>query len=336
MLNDKKNLISPITGGQMCLKWDLEEVEYRKEKLKVWYPYYECADTGNRFTTTESDGVWCRQMHQQYCLKYGIPFTDEIIALRERYGLSAQKMALILGFGENQWRKYEQEEVPSVSNGRVIRSAMNPKVMLDFVESARGVLTVKEYEAAKAKVQAVIDRREDWRIEEYETKRVFAYGRGVENGFGQVSLSRLKNVMLYVLEHCGEVWTTKMNKLLFYIDFLSYRERGIAITGLSYRAIDFGPVPERWERVYSQFDEIRQEVRAVGEYEGNVLTASAKADETLFAEEELQIIVHVCEKLGMCSSRQVSELSHQEKAWLDCHDEHRMIPFEDAFALKGM
>ena len=336
MLNDKSNLVSPVTGGQMILKWDLEEVEYRKEKYKVWYPYYECVDTGNRFTTTESDGVWCHQLHEQYCLKYGIPFTDEIVALRERYGLSAQKMALILGFGENQWRRYEQEEIPSVSNGRVIRSAMNPKVMMDFVESARGVLTDKEYEAAKRKVQAVIDRREDWRIEEYETKRVFAYGRGVENGFAQVNLERLKNVMLYVLEHCEEVWTTKMNKLLFYIDFLSYRERGMAISGLSYRAIDFGPVPERWERVYSQFDEIRQEVRAVGEFEGNVLTAKEKADERLFTEEELQMMATVCERLGKYSSRQVSELSHQEKGWIGCHDEHRMIPFEDAFALKGV
>lgn len=336
MLRNDKDMTSPITGGRMSLNFEWRDIEYRKEKFRVMVPFYRCEDTGNQFTTTESDGVWCRQMHQQYCLKYGIPFTDEIIALRERYGLSAQKMSLILGFGENQWRKYEQEEVPSVSNGRVIRSAMNPKVMLDFVESAKGVLTDKEYEAAKAKVQAVIERREDWRIEEYETKRVFAYGRGVENGFGQVSLRRLKNVMLFVLEHCGEVWTTKMNKLLFYIDFMSYRERGIAITGLSYRAIDFGPVPERWERVYSQFDEIRQEVRAVGEYEGNVLKASARADETLFDEDELQIMAQVCERLGKCSSRQVSELSHQEKAWLECHDEHRMIPFEDAFALKGM
>lgn len=336
MLNQEKNLVSPITGGEMTLKWNLEEVEFRKEKFKVWYPYYECEDTGNRFTTTESDGVWCRQMHQQYCLKYGIPFTDEIIALRERYGLSAQKMALILGFGENQWRKYEQEDIPNVSNGRVIRSAMNPKVMMDFVESARGVLTEKEYEIAKIKVQAVIDKREDWRIQEYETKRVFAYGRGVENGFAQVSLERLKNVMLYVLEHCEDVWTTKMNKLLFYIDFLSYRERGMAISGLSYRAIEFGPVPERWERVYSQFDEIRQEVRAIGEHEGQMLIASKKTDESMFSAEELMLMRSVCDKLGKCSSRQVSELSHQEKAWIDCHDTHQMIPYDDAFMLKAM
>lgn len=336
MLNDNSNLVSPITGGKMSLNWDIEEVDFRKDKFKVWYPYYVCEDTGNRFTTTESDAVWCRQVHHQYCAKYGIPFTDEIVSLRERYGISAQKMSLILGFGENQWRRYEQEDIPSVSNGRVIRSAMNPMVMLDFVESARGVLTVREHDAARQKVQAVIDRGEDWRFEEYDMQRLFACERSMANGFAPISLQRLKNVILFVLEHCGDVWTTKMNKLLFYIDFLSYRERGMAVSGLSYRAIDFGPVPERWQRVYSQFDEIRQDVCAVGEYEGHVLTSETKADLSLFGQDEVKLMTLVCERLGQCSSRQISEMSHREKAWLDCHESHMIIPFEHAFALKQL
>ncbi len=333
MLNDKKNLVSPVTGGQMILKWDLEEIEYRKEKFKVWYPYYECVDTRNRFTTTESDGVWCHQMHHQYCQKYGIPYTDEIIALRARYGISAQKMSLILGFGENQWRKYEQEEIPSVSNGRVIRSAMNPKVMMDFVNSARGVLTDKEYETISRKVQAVIDQRDSRRIERYETNRVYACGRGEENGFAPLSLERLKEVMLRVLEKCGEMWVTKMNKVLFYIDFVAYRENGMAITGLAYRAIDFGPVPERWQRVYSQFDEIGQESRDMGEFEGQVLVSRIKPTEGVLTTGEVAIIDTVCERLKDFSSRKVSEMSHGEKAWTRNHEGHRMIPYSDAFEL---
>ena len=127
-----------------------------------------------------------------------------------------------------------------------------------------------------------------------------------------------------------------MNKLLFYIDFLSYRERGMAISGLSYRAIDFGPVPERWERVSASFDEIRVEVLAVGDFEGVMLKADARCDESLFSEEELQVLERVCSMLGGCSSRMLSEKSHQEKAWIENHEQHRMIPFEDAFVLRGM
>ena len=35
-----------------------------------------------------------------FCEKYGVPYTDEIVAIRRRYGISAQKkMSLILGIG---------------------------------------------------------------------------------------------------------------------------------------------------------------------------------------------------------------------------------------------
>ena len=108
----------------MTLEWEWREMEFRKETWRVMFPYYKCADTGEQFTTTDSDGVWLAQVRNQYCRKYGIPYMDEIVAVRERYGLSAVKMSAILGFGPNQWRKYEQEEVPNVSNGRMIRSIM--------------------------------------------------------------------------------------------------------------------------------------------------------------------------------------------------------------------
>lgn len=337
MIQDPTTMKSPITGGKLTLEWEWREMEFRKEKFSVMFPFYRCADTGEQFTTTESDGVWFTQLHNQYCKKYGIPYPDEIVAVRERYALSAAKMAEILGFGPNQWRKYEQEEIPNVSNGRMIRLIMNPKVFLDMVESAREVLTDKEYEKIRGRVQLLATDSERIQNERYETGRVYAVARGKENGFGQLSLERLKNVMLFVLEHCQDVWQTKMNKLLFYIDFLSYRERGMAITGLCYRAIDLGPVPERWERVYSSFDEIQpEEVLAATGFEGVMLHSDAKADESLFKEEELSVLNRVCERFGNCSSRELSEVSHKEHGWIENHLQHGMIPYDDAFVLRGI
>ena len=142
--------------------------------------------------------------------------------------------------------------------------------------------------------------------------------------------------MLFILEHCQDVWCTKMNKLLFYIDFMSYRERGMAISGLSYRAIDYGPVPERWDRVYSEFSEIKQDLRQVGDYAGSILNSSEKADEGLFSIDELEIMNTVCKKFGSLSSRELSRLSHEENAWLKYNESHDKIPFAEAFSLKAI
>jgi uncharacterized phage-associated protein len=272
----------------------------------------------------------------QYRAKYGIPFTDEIVATRARYGVSAAKMSAILGIGTNQWRLYESGEVPSVSNGRMIRSIMNPKVFLDLVESARQLLAEKEYNAITAKVKQVIAQSDKFHMDAYECRRLFSVARGADNGYSPISLERVKAVMLTVLQECNEVFCTKMNKLLFYIDFLSYRQRGIAMTGLSFRAIDFGPVPDRWEKLYSEFDEIRQELRPMGEYEGNVLLSDVAPDDAILNDSEKGIIHAVCTRFMGYSSNRISAISHDEPAWIKYHGAHSRIPFTEAFELKAL
>ena len=234
----------------MRVVYEPDSETYRGEKYDFIYISFHDDAEGESYTTTESDGVWLNQVTNQYRAKHGIPYTDEIIALRERYGLSASKMSVILGFGVNQYRLYEMGEVPSESNGKMIRSVMNPKVFLDLVNSSRHQLTDREYDKIVARMEEVIAQSDEWHSERWTVDRLFRSGRGVANGFAPLSTARLKNLLLYILGKMGDTFQTKMNKVLFYIDFLSYRERGMAISGLAYNAIDFGPVPQRWDRVY--------------------------------------------------------------------------------------
>ena len=166
--------------------------------------------------------------------------------------------------------------------------------------------------------------------------RVFLCKRGIDNGFAQQSLTRLKNIMLYIIGLCGEVFYTKMNKLLFYADFMAYRTSGYALSGLSYKAIDYGPVPERWDRVYSQFDEILQEPRSYGDKEGSVLTTTAKADLSIFTPEELLFLEQVCARFADCTSSDMTRISHEESAWIDYVRGYERISFESAFKLKAI
>lgn len=104
---------SPFTGGNATLKHEVSELTYRKETFKYVHLYYECDETKERFTTTELDEVNIGQIYNQYRAKYGIPFPDEIASLRKQYGLPAIKMSRILGFGDNQFRLYENSDMHS-------------------------------------------------------------------------------------------------------------------------------------------------------------------------------------------------------------------------------
>jgi uncharacterized phage-associated protein len=204
---------------------------------------------------------------------------------------------------------------------------MNPDVFIDMVHSSRHILLPKDYEK-------IIRQSDVSPLHPEYQPTIFVCERGIYNGYGVLSTDRVKNVLLYVLMKCGDVFYTKMNKLLFYADFVAYRQLGISITGLSYKAIEFGPVPERWDRIYSSFEEISIEPRIIGDREGTILTTSVKPDSSLFTESELHILDEICSSLACYTSTELSELSHQEPAWIDNHYSSSRISYEYAYALK--
>lgn len=327
---------SPYSGKPMRVLYEPDTWEMRGEV----YPYVHIAfrddENGEQFTTTESDTVCFEQVANQYRERHGIPYVDEIVALRERYGVSATKMALILGFGTNQYRLYETGEVPSESNGKMIRSAMNPSVFLDLVRSSRNQLTDKEYLKISKRVEEEIAEEQGKRQEQWEAARLFRTGRGRANGFAPQSPERLKNLLLHILEQMGETFQTKMNKVLFYIDFLSYRERGMAISGLAYQAMEFGPVPQRWDRVYSAFDNVEQREKLLQGQECLSLLANGTADMSGFSAVEMAVIDIVCELMKKMTSREASQMSHKEPMWNAHVEKQDLIPFSEAFSLVGI
>ena len=328
---------SPFTGKEMKLVYEKRTSNFRGEEYEFEHTAWLCEDTGEQFTTDESDTASFLQVTNQYRAKYGIPYTDEIISVRKRYGISAAKMSLILGIGVNQYRLYEQGEVPSVSNGRMIRSVMNPKVMLEMVESSRNEMSLTDYEKIVNKVKSVIADSEAYKLGQYESKWLFAVPRGAGNGYAQQSIDKLKNILLYFIEKSGGVFFTKMNKLLFYADFVAYRQTGKGITGLAYKAIQHGPVPVRWDRIYSFYDEINQEIVQFSDGRaGTKLVSKLSPDMTEFDEDELKVLEFVCERFKCETPTQISETSHQEEAWKRNIDSDQLINYEMAFTLKAI
>ncbi|MBO9573728.1 MAG: hypothetical protein J7497_16195, partial [Chitinophagaceae bacterium] len=127
---------SPITGKEMKLVKEPSRLPFRKEEFSIVYHYYLCEETKEQFTDDELDNINIIQVHNQYREKYGIPFPEEIKAIREKYQISASKMAEVLGFGPNTYRLYEAGEIPSVSNGRLILSINQPEEFIRQVEAS--------------------------------------------------------------------------------------------------------------------------------------------------------------------------------------------------------
>ena len=325
---------SPFTGGNASLCHELSELTFRKEKFQYVHLFYECDETKERFTTTELDEVNLGQVYNQYRVKYGIPFPDEIKSIRNKYGLSAAKMSQILGFGDNQYRLYENGDMPSEANGKILMSIMEWHVFESFVRNARNQFEEEEYEKIMTKVKAVQPDKEN----DFAKKYLFnGCRRNGYNGYALQSIDKLKNILLFYIGKFNGVFFTMMNKLLFYTDFYHYKMYGKGMSGLAYKAIKHGPVPIRWDRIYSSYNDIYQDIESFGAgVEGTKLTSTLSPDMSLFTKEETEVLIRIYNRFKTLNSAQISEASHTEEAWLKYVDSGQMISFNMAFELQAI
>ena len=54
-------------------------------------------------------------------------------------------MSKLLGFGDNQYRKYEEGEMPSVSNGKMISALKDPHFFLEILKLAQNQFPMMRY-----------------------------------------------------------------------------------------------------------------------------------------------------------------------------------------------
>lgn len=328
---------SPFTGGTATLHTENMEITFRKESFTVVSQFYKCDDTGEEFTTTEQDELTINQAYNQYREKYGIPFIEEIKGILDRYGISAAKMSKILGFGDNQYLKYTKGEVPSVSNGRMIAQIKDVAEFKKLLHIAKNEFSPEELSKIEKRIAPLQDINISF-MEQLIADSTFLYNdKSIYTGYIQPQIEKVKNIILFFVTNCDGVFETKLNKLLFYTDFLCFKESGRGMSGLSYKAIAYGPVPQRYSTVYDNVGGTDAEiVEFPNGNAGKKIIAKDSFKKELFSEFEISILERVFIHFKDCNAGHISEISHQEDAWIENRLSKDIIRYDYGFRLKAL
>jgi transcriptional regulator with XRE-family HTH domain len=327
-----------MTNNNLTLQKKSCTLEFRKEKFQIVYHNLINQNTGEEFTNEALDELNLAQVHNQYRSKYGIPFIDEIKAIKEQYGLSAAKISEILGLGPNIYKNYENGEMPSVTTGRLIQLAKDPQEFKKLIALSKNDLEPIELAKINKKVEAQLQNWNDFeeKLEEY------LFGPklpSLHNGYKIPALQKLGTMVKYFAQQL-QPFTTKMNKLLFYADFLHYSRTGFSITGLTYIAITHGPVPQNYGSIYDRL--FTTGIVALAEVDFNDFTGEKftntgnSPDMELFTPTELKAILDVEKQLGNLNTNQIITKSHNENAWQQNVDNFGRISYDYGFELKGV
>lgn len=323
---------SPITGGKVKEISTTEIKEFRREEYRVNVRYYICEDSGEQFTTTEQDTLQFNDLYSQYRVKHGIPFPDEIKEIRQKYGLNYSQISRILGFGTNQYAKYEAGEVPSESNGKMIAAIKDKMVILGLLKGCKDSFQYSEYNKVLTSIN-MSDEKE----EEYSALHQIIYhdnSRSICNGYGQKKIAKLFEMVQYIIQIHGEVFPTKLNKLMFYADFCNYRKTGQSISGLQYRAWNFGPVPDHYATIYDNIPNLKKKMIEAHGMINTLLSCSSDLEVKELSAGEKESIKYVVEKLKSLTVSEIIEASHQEEGWKNASNTQSYIPYDEAFRLK--
>ncbi|HZH87731.1 MAG: DUF4065 domain-containing protein [Fermentimonas sp.] len=330
---------SPITGKEMKLMKERRSIDFRKEKFDIVYHYYKCEDSGEQFTTTSIDELNTNQVYNQYRERFNIPFPDEITAIRKKYDLSAAKMSEILGLGVNSYRQYEAGEMPSIANAKLIRMADDPKIFMGMIELC-GTLDEKARAKYINKARSLAEEKKinifKLNFKEYLLGSHLA---DIYSGYRNPDFEKFKEMVVFFSEKI-EPFKTKMNKLLFYADFLMFKHTCFSISGVRYRAIDMGPVPEKFQSIFEYLaNEEEIDIKNIQFSNGNTgeqfiarKDRPFKAD--LFTEKELEVLEKVASLFKSTSTNDIIKLSHLEEAWKKNEKNRSVISYEHAFELK--
>lgn len=149
--------------------------------------------------------------------------------------------------------------------------------------------------------------------------------------------AKLAELILYISQKCADdpcFGATKLNKILYFADFLHYGNHGAPITGVEYQKLPYGPAPRRLVPVRdSMVSKGWLGIQPVELRSGSVQKKPVnlrEPDLSLFSGSEIAQVDAVIRGLCDSDSETVSELSHRMVGW-QVVEENETIPYSTVF-----
>ncbi len=219
-----------------------EEVNYEER-------FYFCANADedeNEFETGAMTNENLLNARNAYRVKMGLLTSDEIVAIRESYGLSQVDLAKLLGWGEATISRYESKAIQDeVYDTMLCLIKDNPLQALEFLKKNADKFSVTKRIEIKAKIIEKLDSYG----KEFLTRQTFEgeYANFEEpsdsNGFTMLNIDKIEAMISYIAENVNNLFKVKLMKMLWYSDVLSFIKSGYSMSGMVYRHEAMGALP---------------------------------------------------------------------------------------------
>lgn len=306
---------------------------YTVRGLKLEFPVQVevCIECGHDLYDENMDQDLVLLAYAAYRSQKGLLQPDEIVAIRNRYALSQKSLAALLGMSEATINRYENGGLQDYTHDSALRLAASPENMRDMLNRRGDLLSPWQRDRAMKAVQAELSNRI------WLASLIIPQAVSDKTGMRGFDYRRYAAAVICLCTELGSVYRTKLNKLLFYADYLAFKHYTRSVTGTAYRKIQFGPVPEHYlalEEALEADDFIQVEERETNDGTTNRISPGPAASNVLsvLSEEEQAVLSFVADEFRWLSTTTLSERSHKEDAYIQTEDK-QIISYEYAATL---
>jgi putative zinc finger/helix-turn-helix YgiT family protein len=302
----------------------------RGEEITVEAQGHTCTGCGHRFLADGKPWDSADAAYREYRARHEMLLPEDIRAFRLRMDMTQDELATLLSCSRVTVSRYENGALQEASHDSLMKTAMSAGgfgAMLansPFSEQRRREFTGMFNSTGTTPQEALEGYLGSPAPSEY-------------NGYSRPDAGKLIAALLYFCRN--GVSRTKINKLLFYADFLHFKSFGVSITGASYAHLPFGPCLDQYEHILAILLQDRKLLRTREtpckgvEDLVEVLESTIAPDLSILSPTEMQVLASVAHQLEGCSAVQLSERSHAEKGFTDTQT-GRLISYEFARDLK--
>lgn len=311
-----------------------EEFNVKDQLIEINSTVPVCTVCHNDVFVEEYDENNLLRAYEEYRKQNHLLTVEQIRGILEKYGLSQSDLARSLGWGAKTITRYLNGDIQSKSHNEMLRLVRRPHILRDVFESNKDQLTENEKKRIDKAIKDHMERDKELKI---DILRSFNTEPDIYNGNRVFDYERAYNTIVYFVSHVEDVYKTKLNKLLFYADFLAFKTTGQSITGLIYLHLDYGPVPDKFDIMLGLLlneKAIKEElVEFPNGASGTKLLPNVESDISIFTAEEIGILEKVAEFIKGRTSKDISDISHSEKAYKQTGTQE-LISYEHANSIK--
>ena len=323
----------------MCGK--THEVEERKristitikgEEVSYEDRFYFCANADedeNEFETGAMTNENLLNARNAYRAKMGLLTSDEIIAIRESYGLSQVDLARLMGWGEATISRYESKAIQDEAYDTMLRLIKDsPLQALEFLKKNAD----KFSKLKRMEIRSKIVEKLDTYGKEYLTRQTFEgeYANFEEpsdsNGFVTLNIDKIEAMISYIAEKVSDLFKVKLMKMLWYSDVLAFIQNGKAMSGMVYRHEPMGALPIGH---YSLMNLERLNVQEEMSYNYDIMLhiyPTPDMDYSILSDDEKVILDKVIMKFKNYKAKDIIDYMHAEHAYTETNAGD-IIPF---------